>query len=677
MKRALSFLAALLLLLASGTVRAENVILIPEETMENRWYLDQNAILKVGNTTPMRGRFLTTMWGGTTSDLDAQDLLYAYSPVLWDGELGRFRFDHSVIQDALVLNDEEENHIYLLVLADDLFWSDGTPVRAQDYAFSILLQMCSAVAETGGKPGDFSWLAGYDEYMSGETNTLSGLRLITDNMLQITMKAESLPDFYELNRLSILPYPAAEIAPDAQVRDDGEGVYLTRPITADMLNEYVLDEKIGYLYHPRVVSGPYVLADFDGKTASFVINPYYKGNEAGMIPRIGRIEFTAADNADMIRQLSEGQFDLLNKVTLSDAIMQGIELIKTKTDSFAMDNEMRSGLTMIWFMEDSPKAQDEAVRKAIAYCFDYDSFIRKYTGSFGIRTNGFYGLGQWMYRTAAGLSAAPVVMPENASKEEKAAYEAAVKEWEAISLDSLTQYETDTAEAARLLEEAGWNLNDKGEPYDRERDQVRYRKTGEELTKLALTLMMPESPEERKALEACLTDKLREAGIALNVKTVSMETLQEAYEGRMNPGADMLYLGENFSVVFDPEILAPHTEGTALGAVKEELYQLALDMVRTEPEDLTGFEQKWVRLQERITATLPLVPVYTNVYFDFYTRKLHNYQITSALTWGEAVASAYMSDMEELDEEERERVQQQLAETEDRSGQEETSSLGE
>lgn len=660
MKRTLCLLTAFLLILAAGGGQAENVILLPEEVMANPWFLDENAELKVGNPTPMRGRFFTTMWGGTTSDLDVQDLLHAYSPILWDGELGRFRFDHSVVQGALVTSDTEGNRVFLMVLADDLFWSDGTRITAKDYAFSFLLQMAPAVAETGGKPGDYSWMAGCNEYLSGEAETLTGLRLIADNILQVTMKAESLPYFYELNRLNIHPYPIGEIAPEAQVRDDGKGVYLTQPLTAEVLQEYVLNERIGYLSHPRVVSGPYVLAAFDGKTATFAINPLYKGNEAGMVPRIGKIEYTTAENADMIGKLADGRFDLLNKVTMGDSIRQGIELIQAEQDSFAMENEMRSGLTMIWFMESSPKVQETAVRKAIAYCFDRDAFISLYTGSFGMRTDGFYGLGQWMYRTAAGLTEPPVILPENATAQDTAAYEASRNEWSTVTLDGLTKYETNIEEAVRLLEDAGWNLNEAGEPFDSTKDRVRYKKTGDELTGLTLTLAMPESKEARVAIEASLTNNLRQAGIALKVKTVSMETLQEAYEGRTEIGADMLYLGENFTIVFDPDILAPYTQGTELGEVKEELYRMALDMVRTEPEDLIGFERKWVRLQESITETLPLLPVYTNVYFDFYSRKLHNYRINQALTWGHAIVSAYMSDMEEIDEAE---IQQQTEET--------------
>ena len=642
MKKALCLITAALLLLLAGqaapAAEAE-VILLPEEVLTNAWYQDARSRLKVGNPTPLRGQFFTTMWGGTTSDLDVQDLLHAYSPVLWDSELGRFRFDRSVVQDAAILNNGDGSRTYMLVLADDLRWSDGTPVTARDYAFSLLLQMDPAVEETGGKTEDCSWLAGSDAYLSGEAGTVSGLRIISDQILQITVKAEALPYFYELNRLNVRPYPAEEIAPGTKAADDGKGAYLTRPLTAEILQENVLDGKLGYMSHPRVVSGPYVLASFDGTTAKLALNPYYKGNEKGMVPRIGVIEYRRADNADMITKLKYGDFDLLNKVTKADSVRSGIRTVQADTGSFAMDNEARTGLTLVWFAENSAKTQELVVRRAIAYCFDRETFTKDYTGSSGTPVDGLYGPGQWTYRKAA---------------EEK--------EQGGASLDGLTRYRLNTAEAVRLLEEAGWSLNEAGEPFDPQKDRVRCRKNGEEMTALTLTMALPVNDDARQALNKTLTAHLREAGIALTLVPVNMDTLQDAYEGRTDSTYDMLYLGDNFRIVFDPEIFAVRTDGTELGAVRKEALGLARDMVRTEPEDVTGYLRKWVKLQEKITETLPLIPVYSNTYFDFFTRKLHDYRITDSATWGGAIVSAYMSDMEVLTDEEKKNIEKELEE---------------
>ena len=94
--------------------------------------------------------------------------------------------------------------------------------------------------------------------------------------------------------------------------------------------------------------------------------------------------------------------------------------------------------------------------------------------------------------------------------------------------------------------------------------------------------------------------------------------------------------------------------GYDLTGARAVAYQMAEEMVRTDPMDVLGFEQKWIALQEKITETLPLIPVYSNAYFDFYTRELHDYSILDAISWADAVSRSYISDREELQKGEKE-----------------------
>ena len=67
--------------------------------------------------------------------------------------------------------------------------------------------------------------------------------------------------------------------------DDGYGIYIgnadtsvEEPLyTAELLQKTILDPETGYNSHPQVVSGPYVMTSFDGETARFEKNPYFKG----------------------------------------------------------------------------------------------------------------------------------------------------------------------------------------------------------------------------------------------------------------------------------------------------------------------------------------------------------------------------------------------------------------
>ena len=71
MKRmAMLWLALCLLLSCVWTATAEGG--------EVDWTEEERARLRVGSTTPLQGRFFTSMWGAATSDLDVQELLHAW-----------------------------------------------------------------------------------------------------------------------------------------------------------------------------------------------------------------------------------------------------------------------------------------------------------------------------------------------------------------------------------------------------------------------------------------------------------------------------------------------------------------------------------------------------------------------------------------------------------------------
>ena len=58
---------------------------------------------------------------------------------------------------------------------------------------------------------------------------------------------------------------------------------------------------------------------------------------------------------------------------------------------------------------------------------------------------------------------------------------------------------------------------------------------------------------------------------------------------------------------------------------------------------MLGYMKKWVGFQERLSETLPILPVYINIYFDFYTRDLQNYWIADHTTWAGAIIAARMN----------------------------------
>ena len=613
------------------------------------------GFLRVGNPTRMKGDFFTDLWGNATSDLDVRTLIHGYNLILWDGETGMFTVNPMVVNGIVVTENGEGDRTYSLNLYSDLYYCDGTPITAYDYAFTWLFTMDPVVEKLGGKPLRKEHLLGYEEYIGGESRVLSGVRVLNDFRLDITIRHEYLPFFYEMGLLDCMPYPIHVIAPGCQVEDEGEGVYIEGDFSEETLRRTVLDPETGYRTHPAVTCGPYVLLSFDGVTAEFEINPWFKGDAQGAVPTIERIEYTLADNEDMITQLGQGEFGLLNKVTKSDTILEGIAL--QGTGYYAMSNYPRSGLTFISFNCEKPGVQSQAVRQAIACCTDKDQLVLDYVGNFGLRVEGFYGLGQWMYQMLNGTMAYPDNEEDPDPEATARELEELMNGWAEWVDEARDSYAPDTDRASELLEKDGWTLNRQGEAFRPGTDDVRCRPDENgALIALDLKLVYPEGNKIAESMEACLVPALREAGIALTLEPRDMNTLLDMFYQRTERDADMLYLGTDFDVVFDPSAhFVPGEDGTLTwnytGATDEELYRLAMEMRMTQPGDLLSYSRRWLAFQQRFSETRPMIPIYSNVYFDFYARVLHDYSLNENVTWGQAVVRAYMSDMEDEEEE--------------------------
>ena len=598
--------------------------------------------LTVGNPTPMRGQFFTDMWGNATSDIDVRDLLHGYNLIYWDAENGMFTTNPTVVQKAGVTRDEYGNRIYVLNLYEDLYYSDGTQITAWDYAFSYLFSIAPEISEIGGTPLRREHFLGYEEYMNGSGH-LEAVHVISPFSLSVTLDHKFLPFFYEAGLLYCNPYPIKVIAPGVTVQDDGDGVYLANenkniiePVfSGELLERTVMDPITGYLSHPSVVSGPYTLTDWDGVTAEFKRNRYFKGDVRGEVPQIETLTYTLALNDSMIDRLVDGEFGLLNKVMREDKITEGLN--RMEEGQLAMSNYPRSGLSHISFACERATVSDTAVRQAIACCFDRDAATYDYTGSFGMRVDGYYGIGQWMYGLIIGTVAPPVTPPEDENDAAaQSLYEAELSAFDALNLDGLDPYTLDTERAARLLDEDGWTINEEGL---REKDGV----------VLDLTMIYPQGNNINETLEKNLVPNLASVGIRLTMTAMPMPELLSKWYKQEDRDMDMIYVASNFDLVFDPSVhfqqgVSGEHNWAYTNLNDEPLFAAAIAMRKTEPGDVLTYMLHWVEFQERFNEILPMIPVYSNIYFDFYTRKLQNYFIAENIDWPQAIIPAYLGD---------------------------------
>ena len=222
----------------------------------------------------------------------------------------------------------------------------------------------------------------------------------------------------------------------------------------------------------------------------------------------------------------------------------------------------------------------------------------------------------------------------------------------------LTRYVVDIDKANELLDEAGWTLNRDGEKYDPEKDDVRAKMIDGNLEVLDLTIMYPQGNKMADLMqeEGMFVDNLAQAGIKVTFVAEPMESLLRYYYREVPRTTDMIYLATNFHVIVDPSITYSadptpnHLVWNNTYSDDEKLYELAVDMRETEPGDSYTYVSKWMKFQERYNEVLPAIPVYTNIYFDFWTPVLQNYDITKRVTWTQAILLAYFELPSEAEE---------------------------
>ena len=117
---------------------------------------------------------------------------------------------------------------------------------------------------------------------------------------------------------------------------------------------------------------------------------------------------------------------------------------------------------------------------------------------------------------------------------------------------------------------------------------------------------------------------------------------------------DLIYLASNFNEVFNPwPVFDPADADTGAanytGIRDEALAEAAANLSHTEPGDNYGYVVNWITMQERFAEALPMIPVYSNVYYDFYTSQLQGFVVQQNMTWTEAIIAAVMTEPQEAE----------------------------
>ena len=144
--------------------------------------------------------------------------------------------------------------------------------------------------------------------------------------------------------------------------------------------------------------------------------------------------------------------------------------------------------------------------------------------------------------------------------------------------------------------------------------------------------------------------KAEALGLHPRVFAANMTDLLSSYYRETERTTDMIYLATNFHVVVDPSITysadttANHKIWNNTYSDDEDLWDRAVKMRQTEPEDDYEYVVRWIAFQERYNEVLPTIPIYSNIYYDFYSDTLQNYYPSAHVTWTQAILSAYFGE---------------------------------
>ncbi|MBQ6519250.1 MAG: ABC transporter substrate-binding protein [Anaerolineaceae bacterium] len=634
MKKLFAILLAAVMLLSVAAVNAE----------------DAHQLI-YGASTEISGDFAPgAWWTNNATDKMLRDFTTDYGTVVTD-QGGALVINDTTCEDIEGEMNEDGTKTYTVVLNEGLVFNNGDPITIKDFVWPTAFS-CSAVSsEVGAKLTGYMDIVGGQEYYDGTASTIKGLRMLDDKTIQISIVADKVPYYFDLNYAGFAPFSMKYwLGEGIDIADDGEGVYFTG-LTKDAIEEQLNFARF-HAGEDRITAGPYNLVEFDqaSKQATLVKNEYYQGNFEGQIPSIEKIIITKAEDATWADALKTGAFNFYDTITDGSQVNTAMDLIEDDENidklGYGFDYVQfdRPGYGKLMFHSDFGPTQFINVRHAIAHLLDRNEFANTFCNGWGGVVNGPYGTAMWMYQEA--------------------------EEWLDENLDN---YAYNPEKAVELLIEDGWIYDEKGNDYV---EGIRYKKvTPEEAGTYAHnvtledgTILMPLIIEWASSEGNSVSDLLSvmlangeqtaAAGVKINQNVMSFAELlnymyRDATQGDKYgvPTYCMYNLASNFTSLYDqaysftldPKLVADGYNSDFI--FDEELDKLSMDMVYgVEAGDDDAYLEIWQNFIQRWNYLLPEVPLYSNIYVSVFPDWLEGYDQSSYWDFNQAILYADIVD---------------------------------
>lgn len=577
--------------------------------------------LILGTTTDLEQDFYDPTYNSSATNYKVtENVLHGYTTVITTKE-GEWITDPMVVSALDTADNEDGTKTFTITLNDGLLWTDNSAVTAKDYAFAMLLESSPEMMGVDNYSATrYTYLDGYDEFNAGDTKTLKGVHLIDDKTFSVTVKADELPYHYDLAYAGVTPRPIAVIAPGCEIEDSEDGSTITGDFTTDVLLKTIGDPNTGYRYNPQVTCGPYKLVSYDASSrqGTFEVNENFVGNYAGIKPMIKTLIIKTVKSETQINELKAGTVDLLYEIGDAEGIEPGLDLVDEGI--VQKHTYFRYGYGLIRFDCSQFPTDSQSVRQAVAYCLDRNEFARQFSGGYATVVHGEYGLSQWEYLDS--------------------------KDW--ID-ENLNTYDKDIEKAKEVLAADGWTLNKDGGEY-KDGDGTRYKDVDGELKPLVIEWCNSEGNPVSELLNTMLPEAMKDAGMELKATTTDFPTLLTAMDHEGETTYNMYNLATGFSLQHSPWYYYSCDDKWMGGGynsswIKDKELEASAVALKTIPfDDNDAWLEAWRTFQKTWNEKLPVVPLYSNEYHDFYVNKVHGWDTSSIWDWSTAVTEAWVEE---------------------------------
>ena len=250
---------------------------------------------------------------------------------------------------------------YRFTLRPDAYFSDGTPVRASDVAFTFTRML----ALPDSLQTDFAdMIRGAAAVMAGEAAAPEGIRVLDDRRLEITLSEPYAGYLYQLAT------PSCSILSEKCVTEAGDD--------------------FGHSVEHTVGSGPYRLTEYTKTRITLERNPYYHCREGEELT-VNRAEFLILAPALIDRMFRDGELDLLDVNRVNPEIVESV--YKSAEWKDRLISYSRVEVQYLMLNVETPPLSDVRIRKAVQMAINRQRILDELYNGDGCLVDGIFPRG--------------------------------------------------------------------------------------------------------------------------------------------------------------------------------------------------------------------------------------------------------------------------------------------